>query len=346
MKKAICIMALMALIFTSIFCVSNPILAATEATFTVTCEAPKSSTGVGQTKEVTFYYGVKNFVNFDQFQNKGINVFRAILEFDENIFEPIEINLDSNGNFTGIKTKTKKGEHALVGETGWSGLTYNPENHKLIVTNGAYINTEQLVLRVTLKVKPNATIGKTTVTLKDIEAANTEKDIYPTNRNISTEVEIVDSISEAVDPDHENGFGGYLRILPDITVEELKLIQPVLTTLKDSSGKTLSNSDYVPTGATTADSNFSYTIITVGDLNSDGKMTSIDLSQLKAYIVKSLTTLNDNQKRAADIKWDGKLYSSDLSQGRQLIVSLGDPKVSVWYGTGDATCVPVDSNNN
>lgn len=341
MKKAISIIALTTLVFVSAFSTLNTVSAAGEATFTMTCEAPKAQS-VGQTKELTLYYGVKDFVNLEQYENKGVNVFRAVLDYDEDIFEPIEISLDNNGNYTGIKTTTKKGELAIKGLNNWSGLTYNPDKQKLILTNGSYINSEDSVLKIVLRVKANATVGKTTVTLKDIEAANPEADIYPTNRNVTTEVEVVDSISEATDPDHENGFGGYIRILPDTTVEELKAIQPVFTTIKDASGKTLSSTDYVPTGATTEDSNFSYTLIAVGDLNSDGKLSAIDVSQLKVHIVNMPIELNDNQKRAADIRWDAKLNSVDLSQMKMLITELGDPRVATWYGTGTPTCVPVN----
>lgn len=342
MKKAIGIIALITLVFVSAFSAYSTVLAAGEATFTMTCDAPKAKS-VGQTKELVLYYGVKDFVNLEQYEDKGVNVFRATLEFDEEIFEPIEINLDSKGNFTGIKTKTKSGELAMLGQSNWSGVTYNPDNGKMVITAGSYINSDDMVVKITLKVKATAQVGKTTVTLKEIEMGNTKVNVYPTNKTVTTEVEIVSSISEAVDPDHENGFGGYLRILPDTTVEELKAMQPVFTTIKDASGKTLSSTDYVPTGATTADSNFSYTIIAVGDLNSDGKISAVDLSQLKAYIVKKLTTLNDNQKRAADIKWDGKLAATDLSQMKMLITNLGDPKVAVWQGEGKATCVPVEA---
>lgn len=341
MRKAIGIIALIALVFVSVFFANGEVQAAEPATFVVTCDAPKADAGVGQTKELTLYYGVKDFVNLDQYENKGVNVFRAILNYDEDIFEPIEINLDKNGNYAGIKTRTKKDDLPLKGQNGWASVTYNPETKKLVVTNGSYINSEDQVLKVVLKVKPNATVGETTVTLTNIEAANPEADIYPSNRTVSTKVNVVSAISEATDPDLENGFGGFLRILPDTTVEELRAIQPLFTTVKDASGTTLNSTEYVPTGATTADSNFSYTLIAVGDLNSDGKLTAMDLSRLNALITRQGTALNDNQRRAADIRWDASLLATDLAQMQMLIVGLGDPKVSIWYGTGDKTCVPV-----
>ena len=183
MKKAIGIIALITLVFVSAFSAYSTVLAAGEATFTVTCDAPKAKS-VGQTKELALYYGVKDFVNLEQYEDKGVNVFRATLEFDEDIFEPIEINLDSNGNFAGIKTKTKKGELAILGQNTWSGVTYNPENGKMVITAGSYINSDDMVVRVTLKVKANAQVGKTTVTLKDIEMGNTQADVYPTNKTV------------------------------------------------------------------------------------------------------------------------------------------------------------------
>lgn len=345
MKKAVYIIAIIALLFASALINSKPVFAAGEATFTVTTAATKTE-GLGVTKEITIVYGVKDFVNFEQFENKGINVFRGNLDFDDKVFEPIQINTDSNGYFTSIKTTTKKGDLAMLGQSGWSGVAYNPDTKRFVITNGSYINQEDLVIKITLRVKATAPAGKTTISIKNVEAANPQKDIYPTNRTVSTEVEVVPGMSEATDPDYNNGFGGYIRILPDLTVGELKQIQPVFTTIKDASGKTLANADYVPTGATTADSNFSYTLIAVGDLNSDGKMSATDLSRMQMLIVNLDPGLNDNQKRAADIRWDAKLSATDLSQAKLLVVDYRDPRVATWYGTGTATCKPVDGKSN
>lgn len=361
MKKTISIIAIITLMFVSVFSAYSTVFAATgDATFTLTCEAPKAEAGraVAQTKELTLYYGVKDFVNFAQFKNQGINSFAAALEYDEDVFEPIEINFTDKGYYNGIKSLTKKGEenkahgktltpedYAIAGQSGWSGITYNTENGKWVIQRGSiYVNDEQVILRVSLRVKPTATVGNTTVTLKGAMASNGEKDIYPSNPNaeISTTVEVVKDIS---DPDSN----GYVRINAGMTVEEVQqsaldgLGNTIFPTIKFN-GNTLSSTDYVPTGATSG----KYTLIAVGDINSDGRLTTMDLSQWLLLSVNDedmIAKTNDNQKRAADIEWNGRLTMNDCSVLQNIMVDLTDSRVAVWSGSGDAACVPVKRGN-
>lgn len=311
---------------------SGTVYAATP-TFTMTCEIDKVY-GVAQTKEVTVYFGVKDFRNFENSITKGINVLQGVLVFDENVFEPITINLTDEGYYAGIATKTYKGKAAMVTQNSWSSLVYNPETRKFVIENSNYINTDMGVLAVTFKVKANAPIGNTTITLKDVIASDRKQDIYPQNKDINVSIETTEGTSGTIN-------GKYIRILPDTTVKDFKALHTTLNVVKNSAGTTLVDTDLVPTGATTADSEHEYTIIAVGDLNSDGKLTATDLSQLKSYSVGLFKTLNDNQKRAADIKWDAKFSAVDLSQMKMLMIDLGDPRIAVWYGSGDKDCVAV-----
>ena len=312
--------------------------------FTFFCSYYTKQTGVALTKEITFLYSVKDFQNFANQSDggkDGINVLRAVLEYDKDVFEPIEIEKTSAGNYNGIKTTTSKGEKAIQAKGNWSGLTYNPETGKIVIESSKFINYEDEVLQITLKVKPTAKLGNTTVTLKDVEGSDEKKDIYPAS--VSKTVEVINAAGEPTDPDPENGFGGYIRILPDMTVSEFKALKPNLTgTMKNSQNTPLANTDYVPTGATITEGELTYIIIAIGDLNSDGRLTATDLSQFKAYEVDLLSTLTDHQKRACDIKWDGKLTVVDRSQLRILMTGMADPKFYEWTGTGNATCIPVE----
>lgn len=320
----------------------TPVFAAAPM-FNFFCSYHTKKDGVALTKEITFQYSVKDFQNFSNQSDggkDGINVLRAILEYDENIFEPIEINKTSDGNYNGIKTTTSKGEKAIQAKGNWSGLTYNPETKKIVIEASKFINYEDEVLEITLKVKPTAKLGNTTVTLKDIEGSDEKKDIHPAQ--VSTTVEVINAITDPIpDPDNPNLF--YLRILPDMKVSEFKALAPYLTgTIKNVQNTALGNDDYVPTGASTIEGEKTYIIIAIGDLNSDGKLTATDLSQLKAYEVDLLKTLTDHQKRACDIKWDAKLTVVDRSQLRILMTGMSDPKFYEWNGTGDRVCVPVE----
>ena len=338
MKKTILIMFVTIILIVGMV---TPVFAAPSFNFYSSYNT--KDTGVALTKEVTFIYSVNDFREFanqsDGGQN-GINVIRATLEYDENVFEPIEINTTGDGNYNGIKTETSDGGKAIEAIGNWTGLTYNPETKRIVVEAGKFINSEDEVLEITLKVKPTATLGNTTVTLKDIEGSDQKKDITPSD--VSKTVEVIKAVGDATDADPENGFGGYIRILPDMKVSEFRILKPELTgAIRNVQNTTLGNDDYIPTGATVTEGELTYTLIAIGDLNSDGQLTATDLSQFKAYFIHQLTTLSDNQKRACDIRWDAALTGTDHSQLRSLLVGLSDPKFYVWNGTGTATSVPV-----
>jgi len=321
MKKVVSILTFT--IIAILACVNT--VNAADPTFTVTSEIDKIY-GVAQSKEVTVYYSVKDFRNFETSATGGINVFEATLEFDDDVFEPIT----SDETTGAITSKTSEGEESILAQSGWTGLTYNAENKKLVIEKGPFVNKEEVILKVTLKVKPTAQVGNTTVKLKEMRATDQSKDVYPSNSEVSQTIEISSAISgEIINPDG----GKYIRILPDMKVSEFIQLHPATKSITG-----LSNDSFIPTGSKTDDG---FTLIAVGDINSDGKLTATDLSQLKAYEVGLLTNLNDDQKRATDVKWDGSYSTVDRSQLRVLMVKLGDPKISVWYGTGNAICTPV-----
>ena len=83
------------------------------------------------------------------------------------MFEAISID-----NAGGVTSKDSEGNPSLNPLNSWKGLTYNPENKRIVMENVRFIGDEQDVLDVTLKVKPTAQVGKTTVKLTDIRASN------------------------------------------------------------------------------------------------------------------------------------------------------------------------------
>jgi len=328
-----------------VFSLIIPTFAATP-TYTVGVAIDKTG-GVGQEKEVTFTFSLANFKSFPatnatngiQPQN-GVNTFKASLQYDDNVFYPIDINTSG-----GVSTMTSDGNPSIMGLNGWLGVTYNPaDNGKKTIAMEApsFISTDQDFLQVTLKVKATAT-GTSTVSLTDMTASDQVNDLTPTNTTVSQTITIVNSVADPTDPNYANGFGGYIRIMPGMTVAEFKKFdgKAAYANFKTEQGTALADTDFIPTGTTASDGQYSYTLIAVGDINSDGKLTVTDLSQIKGFEVGLITTLTDNQKRACDIKWDGKYTVLDRSQMRMMMVNLGDPQITVWSGTGTATCVAV-----
>lgn len=92
--------------------------------------------------------------------------------------------------------------------------------------------------------------------------------------------------------------------------------------VKDLMNKQIGDDDIIATGMTLqlAD-NSTYILSVTGDLNSDGKISIIDLSRFKAFIV-GLTTLDEPQEHAADINYDGRSSIVDLSQLKQVLTGL------------------------
>jgi len=351
MKKILNIAIIFVFAFMYLFTMFSPVYAATP-TFAVKCESPAGDEGVAQTKEVVLYYGVKDFTGFDGLDEKGINVFRGVLEYDTNIFEEIQINLTDEGLFAGYKTTTSDGNAPLqpAENTGWGAVTYNSDTKKFELHNaGTFVNTEMNILKVVLKVKGTAAVGPATVSISNIEAGNTAMDIYPSNTNnkVSKTVNIEPLYTIPIGPfdprpDIPN-FGGYIRIAPDTKVADvLSTNQMSFTTITNASSETLQDTDYVATGSRAkAGDDKTYLFIAVGDLDSNGKMSAKDLARLNALLTRQDTTLNDDEKRAADIRWDCELKGTDLARISSLIVGLGHKTVTTWYGTGEKLCIPV-----
>lgn len=67
--------------------------------------------------------------------------------------------------------------------------------------------------------------------------------------------------------------------------------------------------------------NRNYIIIVTGDINEDGRQSSVDLSLLKGYIIKNYNFV-ENKLAASDINGDGKITVTDLSKLKMGLVGL------------------------
>ncbi len=90
----------------------------------------------------------------------------------------------------------------------------------------------------------------------------------------------------------------------------------------DLGNKEMGDLDYVFSGTRLRLSdNSEYTLVVSGDVNSDGKVSVVDLSRLKMRIV-GITTLDDYQAEAADVNYDGNISVTDLSNLKMYLVGL------------------------
>jgi len=326
-----------------------PVFAAATPSYDFYCGYETKEEGVVLTREIAFIYYVKDFKNFKyqypdgEVGQDGTNGIELKLEYDENVFDTIQIKYNEDGNYAGIETMTTAKRPAIEALSSWGNLTYNPETKELVVQNSNFVNYTDPVFQITLRVKPEAPLGKTTIKLKEILATDRVKDYSPVNGDIVKEVEILTAFSDPIDPDPENGFGGYIRISPDMKTSELKLANPLVKgDIKNAQGTILADDDYVSTGSTVKEGDLSYTFIAVGDINSDGKLSVTDLSRISAYNAGEQINLTDDEKRACDICYDAKLSIIDLSRLVPFSVGLIDINPKLWEGEpGKETCFPV-----
>lgn len=117
----------------------------------------------------------------------------------------------------------------------------------------------------------------------------------------------------------ENGYITNVKALTTIksTIEALKKIDSTVKVEIDSNGHKITN-DYIGTDMilkinTPDDKSFAYTFIIKGDLNSDGKITAIDLLRIEKNILSpQQNAFSETIKKAADLKNDNKITAIDL----------------------------------
>ncbi len=92
----------------------------------------------------------------------------STFSYDENVFEKID-------------------DHNFSVQDNWSDITYNSKNKKFGLINKSSEITPN-ILNITLKVKENASVGKTTITLANINASDGEKKVSFPNTSVSVYV--------------------------------------------------------------------------------------------------------------------------------------------------------------
>ena len=118
---------------------------------------------------------------------------------------------------------------------------------------------------------------------------------------------------------------GYVSRIPvDTTVSEFKsnVTSNEELTILDKDGNVLQDEDKLTTGVILkAGEEKQYTLVLIGDINEDGKITITDLVQLKLFTV-NLRTPNVVQKMAADMNGDGRISITDLVKLNLMLVHI------------------------
>ena len=125
----------------------------------------------------------------------------------------------------------------------------------------------------------------------------------------------------------ENGYqikdNNIMNIYPETTVKEFK---EAFTLLKEyvikNADKELTEEDNIATGDVLEDDEGKiFTLIVLGDLNQDGKLSLSDISLERKYILK-MTDLSEVQKLATDVNFDDNISLSDISIMRKIILGI------------------------
>ena len=157
------------------------------------------------TDEFTLQIGLK----FPQKIEKGINSYKATLEYDENVFETVR-----HGDFTC--------------ENDWTNLEYNQKNNQFVLIKKVGSKEDETVLSLKLRRKENAKEGSTTVKVKEIVASDGKEDIEMSDISVSVNVKKPQTGTNITKPNEDNS-----TIESNSKTEEGKLEEPITNQSKD-----------------------------------------------------------------------------------------------------------------
>ena len=249
-------------------------------------------------------------LKFDKYNEiiKGINAFKATLQYDEEIFEKV-----AQSNFTT--------------QNDWEELKYNAETKELVAIKKAGSKKEEDILQLKLKVKNEVEPKKTDIEIIEIVTSEGKEDLFMEPATIHVDI-IKEQTTLPEEPDKitskkykiENGY--IERILPKTTVAEFK--QNVTTNQEivfiDEIGNTLNESDFISTGIKIKVGNtLNYTLVVIGDIDRDTQITINDLAQEKLHLI-DYKTLTGIELKAADVDEDGKVSVNDIAQVKLMYI--------------------------
>lgn len=139
-----------------------PVFATTS--FNVSLSA--NNTRVAQGDEVVVTISLKDFTAGET----GVNAIALTLDYDKSIFETLEAS------------------DLATSQGGWGAPTFNPANGRTAMDASGFVAENHEMLKVTFKVKEDATIGSTTISVKNVEAADGTSEIRPADQSITLTV--------------------------------------------------------------------------------------------------------------------------------------------------------------
>ena len=271
----------------------------------------------GEQVEITL-----NFKDYEEI-NKGINAYKATLEYDSNLFEK-------------VKTTSFKSLNS------WEEFLYNSENNEFIAIKKAGSKTDEAILTLVLKAKENVSPKDTIIKVKDIVASEGKKDIYVNDSQVEIQV-IKEQESQKpnvpIDTEDQDTEQNNNNNIPNDDIANGKLPQTGLNPMhtfiliiiellviiaivayikmkkldKKINKKTKMFITILSVGIiTTQLVGTIYAVSEKGELNDDGEINYKDVSLLEQHLI-DLNKLPDDKLQNADMNSDNKLTVTDLS---------------------------------
>lgn len=258
-------------------------------------------------------------LRFEQYEQikRGLNAYQATLEYDKNIFEEVK-----QENFQNLNN--------------WEKLQYNQATGEFIAIKKEGSLAPEDIVTITLKAKQGLKAGTTDIKIKDIVTSEGEKDIAVAETKTTINI-IEEQTEKPEEPKPEKITStkytiaeGYIeKILPNTTVAQFKnnvTLENVTTEpqmiLTDHEGMPLAEDSLITTGTKIkVGKTLQYTLIVVGDIDSDGEITINDMAELKLHIIEK-QLLEGIKLKAADIDNDDESTINDLAQMKLILIDL------------------------
>lgn len=290
---------------------------AEQAQISVTADAEKTtkfSVGIDSTsmtvKQGSEFTVITKITDISQVK-EGILALGGIFEFDKNILE--------------IKDNSIKG----VNDWNFSSKDYNLNNYKFITDNSDRVKSVGNIFQITFKVKENATIGNTNLSLKSVvggTGASTNGIVYAEDTNISIEIQKKDTITEPeklTSDIYKVETNTISRIQPNTTIAQFKknvnTKQNMVFT--DKKGNVINDENAIIGTGTKLNvgTTLEYVLIIKGDVDGDGIMNLNDIAKMKLHYIEK-EFLTGIYLKAADVDEDGKISVNDIAQVKLMYV--------------------------
>lgn len=290
---------------------------AEQAQISVTADTEKTtkfSVGIDSTsstvKQGSEFTVITKITDISQVK-EGILALGGIFEFDKNILE--------------IKDNSIKG----VNDWNFSSKDYNLNNYKFITDNSDRVKSVGNIFQITFKVKENATIGNTNLSLKSVvggTGASTNGIVYAEDTNITIEIQKKDIITEPeklTSDIYKVETNTISRIQPNTTIAQFKknvnTKQNMVFT--DKKGNVINDENAIIGTGTKLNvgTTLEYVLIIKGDVDGDGIMNLNDIAKMKLHYIEK-EFLTGVYLKAADVDEDGKISVNDIAQVKLMYV--------------------------